>query len=640
MGKNSKQRRQATVEELSWAREYMDLFGPCSKGYTVRISKKGNMLIRKASGGDIVNIPKASIASRQAFNKYLRKCQREKEEQEKRIQRELEKQKERIRLESEAREKEIRIRGILQNELKAAVYEINRNKEVTKFNPIFGEVRADAFVRRETKYNIFAEIKVTLYLIYKSTVIGRLVEATRSISTLTDDNELNAAFFKKKIMSVAKSPVQDLSITPDGATHIYEIVCKYLKKQKDMKVDEDLWLAADESKRQIFKLVYAVSSRRMQTPDCYVGDFLNSKFKNGCIHFVLNNYSFAYDIANDSVTMDEQQKAELCLLAKRLNTQKKAIKICQKTIESLQTEGLQDDFNMSYALKDENIVIRGRRCLDKLTIATGEKITGTEIKKWLKNSRKEYELEQKKKQEEKEAELRSLRSYGSLVAIDALRLIAKNEIYITENAVIKNLRGMSQTLQSDIKDIENSGKYGLLTGDEVGKAVHILDNDGLIYKQEIEGTYGWFYILKLRDKAKDLLSVENKQEKKPFSEFADLDWVSYLEKFHTDGKEPRLTNIQKNDQITFFEHKPVAILYPELTKEFLKIKPKEWQMYIETMYSMAAGVEKKYWKFLRDMVMEKKERKKKKETETIEAKIEQKTEKTEAKAETKTEPAA
>ena len=25
MGKNSKQRRQATVEELSWAKEYMDL---------------------------------------------------------------------------------------------------------------------------------------------------------------------------------------------------------------------------------------------------------------------------------------------------------------------------------------------------------------------------------------------------------------------------------------------------------------------------------------------------------------------------------------------------------------------------------------------------------------------------------------
>lgn len=633
MGKNSKQRRQATAEEWSWAREYMDLFVPCNNGYNVIISKKGNMLIRHVAGGDIVSIPKASIASRQAFDKYLRKCQREKEEQKKRLQRELEKQRERMRMEKEAAEKEAHIRNILQNELKTAVSEINRNKEITKLNQIFGEARAEASVKREAKYNVLAEIKVTLYLMHKSTVIGRLVEATRSISTLADDNELNAAFLKKKIMSVAKSPVQDMSITPNGAMHIYEMTCKYLKKQKGMKVDENLLMAANESKRQVLRLVYAVSSRKMQTPDCYVGDFLNSKFKNGCICFVLNNYSFAYDIANDSVTMDEQQKTELCLLAKRLNAQKKTIKICQKTIESLQAEGLQDDLNMSYALKDENIVIRGKRCLGKLIIAPDEKITGTEIKKWLKNSRKEYELEQKRKQEEKEAELRSLQSYGSLVAIDALRLIAKNERYITENAVVKNLRGMSQTLQSDIEDIENSGKYGLLTGEEVKKAIHILDNDGLIYQQEIEGTYGWFYILKLRDKAKDLLSIENKQKKKPFGEFTDIDWVNYLEKFHVDGKEPRLTNIQKNEQITFFEHKAAAILYPELTKEFLKTKPKEWQMYIETMYSMAAGVEKKYWKFLKDMVVEKKERKKKKEAGTEGTKIEQKTE-------TKTYPAA
>lgn len=639
MGKNSKQRRQATVEELSWAREYMDLFGPCSKGYTVRISKKGNMLIRKASGGDIVSIPKASIASRQAFDKYLRKCQHEKEEQKKRIQRELEKQRERMRMEKETAEKEVHIRNILQNELKTAVSEINRNKEVTKFNPIFGEVCADASVSR-LKYNIFAEIKVTLYLIYKSTAIGRLVEATRSISTLTDDNELNAAFLKKKIMSVAKLPVQDMSITHDGAMHIYEMTCKYLKKQKDMKVDENLWLAANESKRQLLRLVYAVSSRRMQTPDCYVGDFLNSKFKNGCIHFVLNNYSFAYDIANDSVTMDEQQKTELYLLAKRINTQKKTIKICQKTIETLQAEGLQDNFNMSYALKDENIVIRGRRCLGKFVIAPGEKITGTEIKKWLKNSRKEYELEQKKKQEEKEAELRSLRSYGSLVAIDALKLIIKNEQYITENAVVKNLRGMMQTLQSRIDDVENSGKYGLLTIDEVQKAINILNDEEIIFKKEIDGTYGWFDILKPYDIAKDILSVTYRAEKKPFSEFSDLDWVNYLKKIKESGREPRLSKAKKEQQLTLLEHKSVIVVYPELVKEFLKTRPKEWQMYIETMYSMAAGVEKKYWKFLRNMVMEKKERKKKKDAEKIETKTEQKTEKAEAKTETKTEPAA
>ena len=68
MGKNSKQRRQATVDELSWAREYMDLFVPCNNGYNVIISKKGNMLIRHVAGGDIVSIPKASITNRQAFD--------------------------------------------------------------------------------------------------------------------------------------------------------------------------------------------------------------------------------------------------------------------------------------------------------------------------------------------------------------------------------------------------------------------------------------------------------------------------------------------------------------------------------------------------------------------------------------------
>lgn len=60
-------------------------------------------------------------------------------------------------------------------------------------------------------------------------------------------------------------------------------------------------------------------------------------------------------------------------------------------------------------------------------------------------------------------------------------------------------------------------------------------------------------------------------------------------------------------------------------------------MWLWIVVAVAAGVEKKYWKCLRDMVVEKKERKKKKETETIEAKIEQKTEKTKAKTETKTE---
>ena len=199
---------------------------------------------------------------------------------------------------------------------------------------------------------------------------------------------------------------------------------------------------------------------------------------------------------------------------------------------------------------------------------------------------------------------------------------------------------MAQTLSSNVEDIENSGKYEILTNEEVEAAVRQLLRDKLIYEKDIKGTYGHFDILKLEDKASEIFATPFKEESKSFTSFTDLDWVNYLKKIKENGKEPRLSKAKKEQQLTLLEHKSVIAVYPELVKEFLKTKPKEWQVYIETMYAMAAGIEKKYWKFLKDMVVEKKERKKKKETETKGTKIEQKTEKTETKTETKTEPAA
>lgn len=186
---------------------------------------------------------------------------------------------------------------------------------------------------------------------------------------------------------------------------------------------------------------------------------------------------------------------------------------------------------------------------------------------------------------------------------------------------------MAQTLSSNVEDIENSGKYEILTNEEVEAAVRQLLRDKLIYEKDIKGTYGHFDILKLEDKASEIFATPFKEESKSFTSFTDLDWVNYLKKIKESGKEPRLSKAKKEQQLTLLEHKSVIAVYPELVKEFLKTKPKEWQVYIETMYAMAAGVEKKYWKFLKDMVVEKKERKKKKETETKGTKIEQKNKK-------------
>lgn len=199
--------------------------------------------------------------------------------------------------------------------------------------------------------------------------------------------------------------------------------------------------------------------------------------------------------------------------------------------------------------------------------------------------------------------MRAKVSYGNLLAVSALKLIMKNERYITENAVVKNLRGLSQTLSARVLDIEESDKFGLLSSEDVEAAVGMLIRDNLVYRKEIKGTYGWFDILKVHDgAAKELLQVTYKEEKKKFSEYNDLDWVNYLEKVKAAGKESRLTNAKKEEQLSLLEHKNVFVLYPELTGWFLKTKPESWKTYIETMYSLAAGVEKKYWKMVKEMI--------------------------------------
>ena len=362
--------------------------------------------------------------------------------------------------------------------------------------------------------------------------------------------------------------------------------------------------------KEIFMFVNRLCSRGHKKPEYAIGNFSNEKYNNGIITFTFKNCKFIYNISSDSVEFEPEQKDELLVRSERLNKQKRNIKICKKACEALKTE-----YGLCCRIKKGKLVIKGNRCLGALTISSENKIISADIKKWCKESRKNFEEEEKRKKEEKYDKIRILKSYNNLLCIDALRVIAKNERYITETAVVKNLRGMTQTLSSNVEDIENSGKYEILTNEEVESAVRQLLRD------------------KLEDKASEIFATPFKEESKSFTSFTDLDWVNYLKTIKESGKEPRLSKAKKEQQLTLLEHKAVIAVHPELVKDFLKVKPKEWQVYIETMYSMAEGVEKKCWKFLRDMVVEKKEGKKKKETETIETKIEQETE-------TKTEPAA
>lgn len=628
--------RPAKEEEVKYAYEYAAEKNININNCEIRISGAGNIVCRdKTTSQDILMIPKAFIPMTiqlQAVSQAPKKTKAEKKIEKAEKRRQIEEQK---RLERQhARELQAKLQKELAKNLKTATENINNNKKSTKCNQFIGNVDACNIINALGN-SVSAEIHIRLEVIRKRSTIGKLADAIRKIDCKNVDAECSIEGLESKIISSVKRPVHDITLCHNGTLHIFDATCKYLKKQKDIKVDEDLLYPLTAEYKEIFMFVNRLCSRGHKKPEYAIGNFSNEKYNNGIITFTFKNCKFIYNISSDSVEFEPEQKDELLVRSERLNKQKRNIKICKKACEALKTE-----YGLCCRIKKGKLVIKGNRCLGALTISSENKIISADIKKWCKESRKNFEEEEKRKKEEKYDKIRILKSYNNLLCIDALRVIAKNERYITETAVVKNLRGMTQTLSSNVEDIENSGKYEILTNEEIQTAIRQLLKDNLIYERELKGTYGRFDILKLEEKASDIFSTPFKETDKSFSAFTDLDWVNYLKKIKENGKEPRLSKAKKEQQLTLLEHKSVIAVYPELVKEFLKTKPKEWQVYIETMYAMAAGIEKKYWKFLKDMVVEKKERKKKKETETKGTKIEQKTEKTETKTETKTEPAA
>jgi len=198
-----------------------------------------------------------------------------------------------------------------------------------------------------------------------------------------------------------------------------------------------------------------------------------------------------------------------------------------------------------------------------------------------------------------------LKSFGNLLASDIYDLVCLND-YITESAIVKNLRGMKQTFQATIKDVENSGKYGLLTNEEVERVYSQMKREKLISEKGIDGTYGEFYIVKPQPEGK-LISEIHIEEKKEYAKFLDTDWVSYMKKVISAGKERKPTKKEDQEQMKLLEQKRVLSIYPDLARQFLKGKPEHWKDFAFTMYSMETGIQKKYWKYVTGLFEEKKD---------------------------------
>lgn len=114
-----------------------------------------------------------------------------------------------------------------------------------------------------------------------------------------------------------------------------------------------------------------------------------------------------------------------------------------------------------------------------------------------KNLKEIHAIYEKQKEEERQRVLKTLGEYvGDFIAIDAARFVDQNRRYITENATIHYLRGLSTTFGGSIEDTGREGQYKETSSDHVERII-----DGMIRKNifgtvTLKGTYGKFDILK------------------------------------------------------------------------------------------------------------------------------------------------
>lgn len=408
----------------------------------------------------------------------------------------------------------------------------------------------------------------------------------------------NQDVLKSDILSVyqGKHTEGEFVLTQTTKEHVFHIMVPYLQSIKGMAVSPDI--IEYLTKNGLYKFI-----ARLNDPDTQNHILFNvSKFtvcKDGCVHFSFCDATFVYDFKQNKITVSNLKTwQETAAFVKKHKT------ALLKCIQSAKAQGI--SAKVDKQVLKLSAVFQDDSTHELLITEDGDTpLTAAAIKRWHKSITTEIS---KKIQEQEAATIKKIERlpvYGDMLAFHILEFIKNNEGYITEAAAIKNLRGLSQTFSGTISDTEGSGKYALLTTEEISDMIQKLINFELLQRRRYDGTYGVFYTLKTcKDSQTFLRSMSRpyqKVKKQPFSSFTDLDWVYYFKKIKESGKERKLTKKELQEQMQLLEHKNVVLLYPEETKEFLKNKPTEWRLYADTMYTMENGIPKKYWKLVKSL---------------------------------------
>lgn len=591
--------------------EYISLeYGLDFSGYRPRLTKKGHLFVED-NGRPVFRIEKKhleaildsdyrinetisisadkSSASYKNYSDYIKKQQQEaaRHRKEKKAAKIAEKQRQRQAWE------EWKVRAMVEFHL--------------NLDAVMAEINTDRFLKitwsyknMEFGYCYGKEMWVTISI--QQDVYGvkglKLAYICRNKKVMLDP--LNKEDIRNNVKKILSSRKTEVRMSDEGRQFLQRKTYLLLKKFNGMSVCPEFLKIVDET--DFFEYMNFLKHNHAKECQNKIRISNIQLMRGTVLKYQVFGQEVLYNLKEDSISIPDETLSKLKKLASFENDHRASIKKCLKIVEKIGhpryrvEENEQGDFDIRVCALIRN------KYVEQMFLA--EEFSPANLRRWHKEKEKELEKEEEEQERKNMERAKSLRSFGNLLASDIYDLVCLND-YITESAIIKNLRGMRQSLQATIKDVNNSARYVYLTNDEVEEVYYLMKHENLIYEKSIDGTYGKFYIVKPYPDGK-LLSYPPVEERKGFSSFLDTDWILYMKKVADTGKERRMTKKEEQEQMKLLEQKRVICIYPELVKQFLRRKPEYWKDFAFTMYSMETGIQKKYWKYVIGLFEEKK----------------------------------
>lgn len=155
--------------------------------------------------------------------------------------------------------------------------------------------------------------------------------------------------------------------------------------------------------------------------------------------------------------------------------------------------------------------------------------------------------------------------YGSILAFDVMKMVEKNEKYITANAVIQSLRGLNVRLNADIKPIENSGKYNIVSNETIENIINSLIKEKYLKRKSCSGYYDTFYILKTTGKTFHHFAPKEQMIQTRFLNNERLSFYEFEYIFNKENKNEEddnllLTAIENFEFLCFYKEEYIAYI--------------------------------------------------------------------------------